>query len=220
MSLVLFDVDSVNLLDNEHLKPNVVNKYDSAVSSLKESNAYSVLANYSRLSIGDYVAKITDSLEQVNNELRKIDRYVESAVSNYSALENRLQERFGGQQVDSESLSSSLASIVEISKFSREYKSEDSMAYLEYRPKYTSLTSSSIVSGHVNKSIYGNSISKYVVNDDPNYKVSSVYRSKNNYIDIDSEKYPVDMSGVTGTISKSVINFQTNSSYQQGESTK
>lgn len=224
MGQVSFDVDNVSANLNEQFQPMVVNKFVTEVSNFHNSNAYTALNGYGRCGISSFISTIESRIAKIDDELRNLEKYVISSIDNYRGLENRLLERGGSVQVDSDALTSCLTSVVEISKFTRDYRSDDSMAFLEYKPKYTSFSSSSIVSGQANKQvIYGNSISKYATNNDSGYNVSSVYKPKEEVVVDNEENYSVSISdyfdNFLTTTSNSVINFDISSNYSQGEST-
>lgn len=224
MNNLIFDADKVDANLKEQFYPDVLNKFINETSNFHSSNAYSQLNGYGNCGISSFVSTIEDRIVKISEELKKIEQYVNSSVGNYRGLENRLLEKGGSFQVDSEGLSDCLTSVVEISKFTRDYRSDDSNAYLEYKPKYTSLNSSSVISGQSHKqSIYGNSVSKYATGNDSRYSVASVYKPKEEITNNSENEYSVSLSDFfehfTTTPSKSVVNFNTSSNYSQGEST-
>lgn len=221
MAQVLFDDSNVATILSE-FQSNVLNDFIREAGNFRNSSSFSSLEGYGHCGIAGFIEMIDESMVRIENELRAIDKYVSSSVENYRGLENRLLERGGISQIDSTALSDCLTSVVEISKLTRDYRSDDSMAYLEYKPKYTSFKSSSVTSGQSQKqTIYGNSVSKYVTSDDPTYSVSSVYNQEGR---LDSEEeYTVNISdflnNFSTTSAESVINFKASSNYAQGEST-
>lgn len=227
MDYVLFDSVGIKSIERENLRPNVVKKFQNERASLDGYIITNNLDSYNRCGISIYVSKIISSMKKIEREIHAVDRYVNSAVSNYRALESRLQGGASSSEIDSDSLSNCLSSVVEISKFSREYKSEDSRSHLEYNPQYTSPTNGNVQSQK--RVTYGGSASKYVSSADSNYSVSSVYRSNILTTAEDNQAYSIDISefidkfkptsSASALASMSNVKLQTNSVYQQGEST-
>ncbi len=221
MSRLLFDSDNIEMIQSEQFIPNVLNKFKDSSQSFKSSNAFSDLKSCGRCGISGFISDMNRRISNISNNLNKIDAFLDSSIGNYRSLESRILEKGGSFQMDSEALSSSLSSLFEISKFVREYRSDDSNSYLEFNPVFSNPSSSSIVSSSQGHSIYGNSVSKYATINDENYTVSSVYEYKHDDESSEGESITVEefINKFDLTDATSIINSSTSTSYQQGEST-
>lgn len=220
MSRLLFDSDNIEMVQIEQFNPSILNKFRDSSQSFKSSNAFSNLRGCRRCGISGFINDMNRRISNISNDLNKIDAFLDSSIGNYRSLESRILEKGGSFQMDSDALSSSLSSLFEISKFVREYRSDDSNSYLEFNPVFSNPSSSSVVSNSQGHSIYGNSVSKYATIDNDNYTVSSVYEYKYKEESSDAESITFEdfINRFNLTDATSVINSDTSTSYQQGES--